>query len=143
MKITLSIDSKHSMEVPDSELADFLGFFAGDNPSGTNFYSELAKHPSSRMRAEVAGKTCLPVAVLKKLAVDPSIEVVQRIARNETALQAFDAELFKAMIRRDVSVALEVVHGLDSMKPSVRKAVKAVLMEHQDPSVRKAVQDDE
>ncbi len=143
MKITLSVDSKHSMEVAYSELADFLSFF-NDDPSSADFYNVLASHPASQMRVAVAEKTCLPVATLEKLATDPSIEVVQKVAGNETALKAFGAELFKTMIGRDVSVALDLArHGLDSMKPSVRKAVTAVLMRHEDPDVRDALQVEE
>lgn len=140
MKITLSIDSKHSMEVTCSELVDFLGFF-NDNSSSADFYNVLASHPASRVRAAVAEKTCLPVATLEKLAVDPSIEVVQKVACNETALMAFGAELFKTMIERDVIVALELAsNGLDSIKPSVRKAVTEMLMRYEDPDVLDALQ---
>ena len=142
MKITLSVDSKHSMEVAYSELADILSFF-NDNPSGADFYNVLACHPSGQMRVAVAGKACLPVATLEKLAADPSIEVVQKVAGNETALKALNAEQFKTMIGRDVSVALELARWLDSMKPSVRKAVKAELMKHEDPDVRGAISHDE
>lgn len=142
MKITLSINSKHSMKVAYSELADLLGFF-NDNPCSADFYNVLASHSASRVRVEIAAKTCLPVATLEKLAIDPSVEVVQRVACNETALKAFGVELFKTMIDRDVSVALELARWLDSMKPSVRKAVKAELMKHEDPDVRDALQVEE
>ena len=128
MKITLSINSEHSIEVANSELAYFL-FFSNDNPSRADFYNELASHPASQIRAEVASKTCLPVTTLEKLANDHSIEVVKKVACNETALKLFKAETLKSMLDRDASIAFDLAQRhLHSMKPAVRELVEAELM---------------
>lgn len=144
MQITLAINQKHSMDIGYSELADFIGLF-NDNPSSAGFYSELSTHPASQIRAEVAAKTCLPLATLEKLATDASIEVVLKVAGNKTAMQSFDTDKILCMIRRDVSVALEIArYQLPYMNPFVSEAVIEELRQHDDPNVRDAlnVEDD-
>ena len=82
----------------------------------------------------------MPVSVLEKLALDPSIEVVQRVSSNSTALKSFSAELFKSMISRDVSIALELAQSLlDILDPIARDVIKRQLINHEDPSVRDAL----
>lgn len=139
MKITLAIDQQHSMEIGYSELADFIGFF-NDNPSSADFYNHLSTHPASQIRAEVAGKTCLPLATLEKLAADASIEVVMKVAGNKTAMKSFDTEQILNMIRRDVSVALEIArYQLPYIQPFICEEVMEELSNHQDPNVRDAI----
>ena len=139
MNLTLSINQKSSIEVGYEELADFISFF-NDAPSSAEFYASLAAHPASRIRSAIASKTCLSVSVLEKLALDPSIEVVQRVSSNSTALKSFSAELFKSMISRDVSIALELAQCLlDVLDPIARDVIKRQLINHEDPSVRDAL----
>ena len=139
MKITVSIDSKQSIEIGYAELSEVL-FSLSDNPSSADFFNRLASHPVSEIRAIAADKTCLSVATLERLANDPSIDVVQRVAHNDTALKSFKADTFKTMIGRDVSIALDLARYYHSaMRPSVSKAVKAELLKHEDPSVRNAL----
>ena len=139
MKITLAIDQQHSMEIGYSELADFIGFF-NDNSSSADFYNYLSTHPASQIRAEVAGKKCLPLATLEKLAADASIEVVMKVAGNNTAMKSFDADQILNMIRRDVSVALEIArYQLPYIQPFICEEVMEELSNHQDPNVWNAI----
>lgn len=143
MKITLAINQRHSMELNDSELADLIGFF-NDNPSSSDFYNELSTHPASQIRAEVAGKTCLPLATLEKLAADSSIEVVMKVAGNKAAMKSFNAEKILDMARRDVSIALEIArYQMPFIQPFISQEVIEELLQHSDPAVRDAFNIDE
>lgn len=140
MKFILSVDQKASMELSYTEVADFLSFF-NDNRESATFYEALAEHPSSQIRAEVAAKTCLSIETLEKLAMDKSIEVVQRVASNKRAMSEFDDELLVKMIERDVSIALEIArYQLIHIQPFVQEIIADILTAHEDPLVREALQ---
>jgi hypothetical protein len=139
MKFTLAINQTCSMEIAYSELADFIGFF-NDNRSSSDFYDALSEHPASRIRAEVATKTCLPITTLERLSEDASLEVVQKVASNQAAMKAFRFEVVQKMIRRDVSIALEVArYQMPYLNEWVRELVEEELLEHRDPDVREAL----
>lgn len=68
-----------------------------------------------------------------------------RVAGNKTAMQSFDTDRILDMIRRDVSVALEIArYQLPYMNPFVSEVVIEELRQHDDPNVRDAlnVEDD-
>lgn len=140
MKITLSVNDAHSIEVGYVEIEDFISCL-GDDPARADFFGELVKHPASQIRAAVAINRCLPLPLLEKLVNDPSIEVVRSVAGNRTALQSFEVDTFRAMIRRDVSVAFELASRQDQINPSARNTVLAELAKHEDQYIRDIVQD--
>ncbi len=134
MKITLSINSKETIELSLSETADVVGWI-GDEAKYAPFFSLLAEHPSSEVRCVAARKEFLPLKVLKQLARDSSIEVVRTVASNETALKKFKVSLIQEMIARDVSVATAVADSLTFVGEELHEEVIQALLQHDDPKV--------
>jgi hypothetical protein len=139
MKITLSVDSKESIEIGHSDLADILSWLE-DNTRHAFFFARLAGHPVSEVRSAVAGKTELPIETLEQLARDASIEVVRRVANNERALRLFELPLIQEMIHRDVCVAADIADNLQVVREDVREAVIQTLLHHADPRVAEAAE---
>lgn len=134
MKITLSIDSKESIEIGHSDLADILNWLE-DNTRHSFFFARLAGHPASEVRSAVADKTELPIETLEQLARDASIEVVRRVANNERALRVFELPLIQEMIHRDVCVAADIANNLHVVRGDVREETIQTLLQHADPRV--------
>jgi len=134
MKITLSIDSKESIEIGHSDLASIIGWL-DDDVRYALFYSRLANHPASEVRSAAAGKATLQVDALEVLANDASIEVVRQVANNERALMLFELSAIQEMIRRDVSVAADIADNLYMVRKGVREDVIQTLLQHADPMV--------
>jgi len=134
MKITLSVNSKQFIEVGHSDLASFVNFM-NDEPCHSAFLSALVSHPASEVRCAVAGKSCLPVESLAKLARDSSINVVRQVANNEIALNLFDQSLIQTMIDRDVSVASDLADNLNMVCEEKLDGIIYSLMHHADPQV--------
>ena len=139
MKITLSVDSKESIEIGHSDLADFISWLE-DNTRHAIFFSRLAGHPVSEVRSAVADKTELPIESLEQLARDPSIEVVRRVANNERALRLFELPLIQEMINRDVSVAADIANNLYVVREDVREGIIQTLLQYSDPKVVETTQ---
>lgn len=141
MKITVQINHGVAIDLPYAVVADIVGSLE-DAPIYANFYEELVAHPSSRIRADVASKTCLLADTYERLAQDSSIEVMQRIVGNSVALASISTETLKTMIGRDVSIANELVSwGLDEMDSKRRGGVVTELLKYNDPIIRDAVCD--
>jgi hypothetical protein len=134
MKITLSIDSKETIELSLSDAANIVGWI-DDDAKYASFFSLLAEHPSSEVRCVAANKSCVPLKVLKQLAHDSSIEVVRTVASNETALKKFKVSLIQEMIARDVSVAMAVADSLYFFGEALHEDVIQTLLQHDDPKV--------
>lgn len=134
MKITLKIDSSATAELDFPDLQILFGLI-DDKPQYAEIFSILARHPSSEIRGQMAQKTALPVASLKILARDPSIEVVQAVARNERALRRFRMPLLREMIERDVSVAAEIASCINQVNEEIRLEILQILIIHDDPAV--------
>ena len=140
MKITLSVDSKESIEIGHSDLASIVRVL-DDEPRYSGFFSALASHPASQVRCAVAFKSCLPIELLKKLAHDESIEVVREVASNETALNLFDKSQIQAMIDRDVSVASDLADNLFMVCEEKLDGLIHSLLKHPDPRVAETAAD--
>lgn len=134
MKITLSVNSKQSIEVGHSDLASIVHSL-DDEPRHSAFFSALASHPASEVRCAVAGKLCLPVQLLKELASDSSINVVRQVANNETALNLFDLDLLVKILYRDVNVASDLADNLYMVSEKSLPDIIVCLMHHSDPQV--------
>lgn len=134
MKVTLSIDSKKSIEIGHIDLAMIIICLNNDKRHG-KFFSRLFNHPASEVRSEVATRSFLPLAELECLSRDTSIDVVQNVANNKRALKYFEAPLILKMISRDVSVATAIAYNLDKIRESARDEVIEALLEHTDPTV--------
>jgi len=137
MKITLSIDSKEYLEIGNADLANFV-ISLDDENRHASFFAQLALHPASEVRSVVADKYCLPIEMIELLARDASIEVLQRVANNERALQMFEVGLFKEMISRDVSVAAEIAENLSMVRNVIQEELIKTLLMHADPRVVEA-----
>lgn len=137
MKVTLSIDSQESIEIGHSDLG-FIVNCLDDNARHADFFSRLAEHPASEVRSVAAGKSCLPLDALERLAHDASIEVVRCVANNERALEMFDVSLIQEMINRDVSVAADIADNLSLVREYIREEVAYALSKHDDPKVADA-----
>lgn len=141
MKITVSIDSKESIEIKHSDLANFINCLnEDDGEQYAAFFTRLAEHPASDVRYAVADKSVLPIEVIEKLARDPSIEVVRHVANNELALKSFDLSLLLEMIGRDVSVAAEIADNLHMVRDDLSDEVIQQLITHADPKVAEIAQ---
>jgi hypothetical protein len=140
MKITLSIDSKETIELNLADAAN-LADWLDDVEKYEAIFSRLAEHPSCEVRKAVAHKTCLPQRTLRQLARDPSIEVVRTVASNETALMKFKLSLFEEMIARDVCVAITIAEWLFMVNEEVREELMVILSTHEDPKVKDNVLD--
>lgn len=134
MKITLSIDSKESIEIGHSNLAAIVGWL-DDDMHHAFFFSMLVHHPASEVRRAVAGKSSLPIEVLEVLMGDACVEVVRQVANNERALELFELSTIREMIRRDVCVAADIADNLYMVRESVREDVIQTLLQHADPKV--------
>lgn len=134
MKITLSIDSKESIEINHTDLATIIGWL-DDDVRYALFLSRLVNHPASEVRSAVAGKTTLPIEALEALVNDASIEVVRQVANNDRALGLLELAQIQEMIRRDVSVAGDIADNLHMMREDVREGVIQTLLQHTDPKV--------
>ncbi len=139
MKITLSIDSKETIELNLSDAANIVGWL-NDEVKYAAFFSVLASHPSSEVRCVAANKSSVPLKVLKQLARDSSIEVVRTVAANEGAMQQFKASLIQEMIARDVSVATTIADSLCFFDEALHEDVIQTLLSHHDPKVAETVQ---
>ncbi|MEQ1533775.1 MAG: hypothetical protein HOO97_11780 [Sideroxydans sp.] len=140
MKITLSIDSKETIELNLADAANIVGWLDDDEKYAT-FFSLLAEHPTSEVRCVAANKRCVPLKVLKKLARDSSIEVVRTVAANEGAMQQFKVSLIQEMIARDVSVATTIADSLCFFDEALHEDVIQMLLQHDDPKVVHSVLD--
>jgi hypothetical protein len=139
MKITLSINSGHSVDLNYSQTTNVLCDI-GDDPALADFYAEAANHPSSQVRCIVATKECLPIHVLEKLANDPHIDVVREVAQNSSALKSFSAELFIQMIARDLGIAFELADKLPLIEEeATREGVIAVMLKIGDPQLQSKI----
>lgn len=134
MKITLSVDSAESVVIGHASLASIV-FSLEDELCNLGFFSALVSHPASEVRSAVAGKSCLPIEMLWKLARDSSIDVVKAVASNETALNMFKQPQFQAMIDRDVSVASELANSLWMVSEDNLNGLIHSLLKHPDPLV--------
>jgi hypothetical protein len=134
MKITLSIDSKETLELSALDAANVVGILS-DEERGTAFFSLLAEHPCSEIRCAVARSSYLPLKVFKRLARDSSIEVVRTVAGNENAMKQFEVALILEMIARDVSVAATLAENLRFMDEPLHEDVIQSLLQHPDPKV--------
>lgn len=134
MKITISIDSKQTIEVGHSDLANIVNWLA-DEPRHSAFFSALVSHPASEVRSAVAGKLCLPVQLLEELVSDSSINVVRQVANNETALNLFNLDLLLTMSGRDVNVASDLADNLYMVSEEFLPDLILCLMHHPDPQV--------
>lgn len=139
MKITLTVDSRKSVEIKHSDLANVVSWLDDDVCYGFIF-SKLANHAASEIRSEVARKTTVPIEVLEQLGGDVSIEVVRQVANNDRALQLLELTQFELMINRDVSVAADIAENLSMLREDVREDVIKILLKHTDPMVVKAVE---
>ena len=137
MKITLSIDSKEYLEIDNSQLENIVLWLDDDNRYAS-FYAQLALHPSSDVRIEVANKESTPSEAIELLARDSSIEVVRCVANNDRALQRFDVSLIKEMINRDVSVAADIANNLSMVPENDLGELIEMLLQHADPKVVEA-----
>lgn len=139
MKITLSIDSKETIELNLADAANIVGWLDDDEKYAA-FFSILAAHPSSEVRCVAANKRCVSLKVLKKLARDSSIEVVRTVASNEGAMQQLKVSLIQEMIARDVSVATTIADSLCFLDEALHEDVIQTLLHHHDPKVAETVQ---
>lgn len=139
MQITLSIDSEETIELTLSDAANIVGWI-DDEAKYAAFFTLLAEHPSSDMRCVVAGKSCVPLGVLKRLARDSSIEVVRTVAGNERAMENLDVSLIQDMIARDVSVATTLAESLSFFDGALHEDVIQTLLQHHDPKVVETVE---
>lgn len=128
MKITLTVDSKHSVELDYQAVVSCLDDL-GDEPSLSNLFGALVNHPSSNVRYILAQKECLPISALAVLANDPHIEVVREVSQNKTALKAFSADQFIRMIERDFCIALELAERLSLIEDNATRG--SVILEMQ------------
>lgn len=136
MKITLSIDSEHSVELGYKALVNCLDDL-GDEPAQANFFNALIVHPSSNVRYILAQKECLPISALEILANDPHIEVIREVSQNKTALKAFSADLFIRMIERDFCIALELAGRLSLIKDdATREGIITAMQQSGDPELQ-------
>lgn len=139
MSIILSIDSKESVEIKQSDLANVISWL-DDDVCYAFLYSSLVGHAASEVRSEIARKTTIPVEVLEQLVSDVSIEVVRQVANNDRALQVLKLAQFEVIINRDVSVAADITENLSMIREDVREDVINILLKHTDPMVVKAVE---
>jgi hypothetical protein len=135
MKITLSIDSKESIEIGHAELASIVDWATEDDLRHATFFSHLRCHPVSEIRKAVAGMSFMDIETLELLARDKSIDVVRQVANNKRALKMLKTSLLQEMISRDVSIAAEIAQNLSKLLEDTRKDVIQVLLQHTDPSV--------
>ncbi|OIR01265.1 hypothetical protein GALL_167370 [mine drainage metagenome] len=133
MKISLSIDSKESIELSLMDAENVAGLL--DDEKYTKFFTLLAEHPSSEVRSAIAFKSNWPQITYRQLARDPSIEVVRNIAFNEDAMSQFKLPLILEMVDRDVSVATNIAEWLHLVNEEVRDEVIQALLQHEDPKV--------
>jgi len=142
MKVTVQINQGQVIELPHPVVQLLIGFLDEDAES-PKFFEELSLHPSSTIRAEVANKLQLSAATYERLAYDPSIDVVKSVIGNSSALAVLAADTFKAMIRRDVSVALELLSwGLEEMPSALRAEVWGEILKYDDSAILDAVKNE-
>lgn len=134
MKITLSIDSKETIELSLSYSARIVSML-NDDEQYASFFSALTQHPSSEVRQQIAYKSYSPLKTLRHLAQDSSIGVVATVACNDTALASFKLSIFREMIERDVSVAINIAENLHVVNEEIRSEVMDILLQHDDPLV--------
>lgn len=135
MRITLSINSDHSIELNYDQAASVM-YELDDKPALAGFFAEAANHSASQMRCVVARKSCLPISVLEKLAHDSHCDVVREVAQNKTALKAFSADLMIHMMNRDFGVAFELADNLSLIEDiATRDSVISSMQERGDPEI--------
>lgn len=135
MKITLSINSKYSVELNYRALANCLDDM-GDEPAMAGLFNELADHPSGNVRYVLAMKKHLPIEALERLADDPNIEIMREVAKNKTALRLFKSDLLIRMIERDECVALELADRLSKIENgTTRERVINTMRKSRDPEL--------
>lgn len=135
MRITLSINSEHSIELTYDQAASVM-YELDDKPVLAGFFAEAANHSASQMRCIVARKGCLPIPVLEKLAHDSHCDVVREVAQNKTALKTFGADLLIDMMNRDYGVAFELADNLPLIEDvTTRDCVINFMQESGDPEI--------
>jgi len=134
MKITLSINSKESIEIGHSDSAFIIGCLPDDLPHAI-FFAKLATHPASEVRSAVAAMSFMDTDMLEQLARDTSIEVVRQVANNKRVLRMFKNSMLLEMIARDVSVAAEIAENLSGVLDEMREEIIQALLQHADPKV--------
>lgn len=135
MRITLSINSEHSIELTHDQATSIM-YELDDKTAMAGFFAEAANHSASQMRCIVARKSCLPISVLEKLAHDFHCDVIREVAQNKTALKTFSADLLIEMMNRDFGVAFELAGNLSQIEDvATRCSVINFMQESGDPEM--------
>lgn len=135
MRITLSINSGHSIELTYDQAASVM-YELDDKPAFASFFAEAANHSASQMRCIVARKSCLSISVLEKLSNDPHSDVIREVAQNKTALKTFGADLLVHMMNRDFGVAFELADNLSLIEDvATRDSIIRFMQERGDPEI--------
>ena len=135
MRITLSINSEHSIELTHDQATSIM-YELDDKPVLADFFAEAANHSASQMRCIVARKSCLPISMLEKLAHDSHCDVVREVAQNKTALKKFSADLLIDMMSRDFGIAFELADNLPLIEDvATRDCVINFMQESVDPEI--------
>ncbi len=110
-----------------------------DTDENAPIFEALASHPSRHVREEVACMDCLNEATVRRLAVDPSVDVVRALVLTDGfASHASQAQVM-ALIDRDTEVAELVADKLDTYEMVNPAGVLQRLLELNDTAVMAAL----
>lgn len=119
------------------EVVQSIAFALEDHERHTQLFAELAKHPSCRVRQQVARNDKLDRPTVELLARDTDVEVLRNLVLSEAARRYLTLDMLVRMIELDAYLASALAHRIDDFGLATTVQLAERLMSHPDPIVRR------
>ncbi|MBF0547525.1 MAG: hypothetical protein HQM08_24000 [Candidatus Riflebacteria bacterium] len=117
------------------QICDVIRSFP-DIDSNSKIFSEFAKSPSYKVRAEVASKDNLDEGTVNCLSNDTEIEVLRELIRSQAARKHLKEEQFIKILEKDGEVASRIASTLELFENVDTQKIAELILNNDDPSIR-------
>jgi len=107
-----------------------------DNDFYMEFFAELAKSPSYRVRAAVASKDSLDRDTVDRLANDSEVEVLRNLIRSRAAHANLGDEQLIGFLEKDAELAAWIAADIGSFEVANTQKLAELLLNNPDPAIR-------
>lgn len=128
---TLSIDLS-------ADLVESVVSGLPDTEEYQEFYSALAMHPSSGVRAQVAYKDHITAETVVLLARDVSPEVRRHAVRSKAGRTHLTEEMLRSLANNDIECAETIAGSMGEYEQVESESLAEMFAAHSDPKVRRA-----
>jgi len=109
-----------------------------DTDEFQEFYSALATHPASSVRAQIAYKDHIGAETVVLLAQDQSPEVRRYVVRSEAGRTHLTEEMLRTLAEHDIECAETIAGSIAGYEQVESESLVEMLASHSDPKVRRA-----